>query len=62
VTGTDPQQSFARTMLPVPLTYPGMPNPRWWMLGNGKTNFGVEPDTTGYREAALHRVRPRLLE
>src|SRR5207249_10009127 len=47
LTGSNPQQSFARTMLPVPLAYPGMPNPRWWTFEDGKTNFGaIEPDTT----------------
>jgi hypothetical protein len=43
----DPRSSASRTMLPVSLTYAGMPHPRWWKFEDKKTNFGeVRPDTT----------------
>jgi hypothetical protein len=43
----DPRQNIVRTMLPVPVTYPGMPLPRWWAFEDGRTNFGeIRPDTT----------------
>jgi hypothetical protein len=46
-TAPDPRSSASRTMLPVSLTYPGMPHPRWWKFEDKKTNFGeVRPDTT----------------
>jgi hypothetical protein len=47
--GTDPaaRGSVVRTVLPGPVRYAGMPNPRWWAFEDGKTNFGaVTPDTT----------------
>ena len=35
------------TMLPVPVTFDGMPDTRWWAFEDRKTNFGnVKPDTT----------------
>ena len=30
-----------RTVIPTPLTYDGMPNPRWWSFEDGKVNFGA---------------------
>ncbi len=43
----DPRTSASRTMLPVALTYAGMPHARWWKFEDKKTNFGeVRPDTT----------------
>jgi hypothetical protein len=45
--GSDPRVGLTRTMIPVPLTYAGMPHPRWWTFEDGRTNFGqVRPDTT----------------
>ncbi len=45
--GSDPEIAAARTMLPVPVRYPGMPHPRWWTIEDGHTNFGaIRPDTT----------------
>ena len=33
--------------IPVPVTFDGMPNTRWWAFEDGRTNFGdVRPDTT----------------
>lgn len=35
------------TMLPVNVTFSGMPNTRWWRFEDGMTNFGaIQPDTT----------------
>lgn len=43
----DPRASITRTMIPVPLTYAGMPHPRWWTIEDSRTNFGeIRPDTT----------------
>ncbi len=43
----DPRAPITRTMIPVPLTYAGMPHPRWWTIEDGRTNFGeIRPDTT----------------
>ena len=48
--GSDPQVVSARTMLPTPLRYPGMPQPRWWTFEDGQTNFGaITPDTRTMR-------------
>ena len=42
----DPRGSITRSMLPVPLTFPGMPHPRWWTIEDRQTNFGaIRPDT-----------------
>jgi hypothetical protein len=36
-----------RTMIPVPVTFSGMPNTRWWSFEDGKTNLGdVDAGTT----------------
>jgi hypothetical protein len=43
----DPRRISSRTLMPVALTYAGMPNARWWQFEDRKTNFGeVRPDTT----------------
>jgi hypothetical protein len=43
----DPRDTIKRTMIPVPLGYPGMPHPRWWTMEDRRTNFGeIRPDTT----------------
>jgi hypothetical protein len=39
--------SVTRTIIPGPVQYSGMPNPRWWMFEDGKTDFGaVTADST----------------
>lgn len=44
---TRASSSVVRTTLPTPVTFPGMPNPRWWTMEDGRTNFGaIRPDTT----------------
>lgn len=46
-TTSDPRAAITRTMIPVPLSYPGMPHPRWWTIEDSRTNFGeIRPDTT----------------
>lgn len=43
----DPRTVLNRELVPVPLTYAGMPNPRWWTIEDSQTNFGeIRPDTT----------------
>jgi hypothetical protein len=43
----DPRATITRTMVPVPLSYSGMPRARWWEIEDGRTNFGeIKPDTT----------------
>jgi hypothetical protein len=45
VTGLPPHD--ARTMLPVPVSFAGMPNTRWWAFEDAKTNFGdIDASTT----------------
>jgi hypothetical protein len=37
----------ATALLPVPLTFPGMPDTRWWAFEDGRTNLGgIEVSTT----------------
>ena len=44
-TGLPPDEP--RTMIPVPVTFRGMPNTRWWAFEDGQTNFGdVDASTT----------------
>jgi hypothetical protein len=39
--------TVTRTIMPGPVRYPGMPNPRWWMFEDGQTDFGaVTADST----------------
>ena len=46
-TAADPRATVVRTLLPVPVTYAGMPHPRWWTMEDGRTNFGdIRLDTT----------------
>ena len=41
------QSSVTRTVLPAPVAYDGMPDPRWWAFEDGRTSFaGVRADTT----------------
>jgi hypothetical protein len=46
-TDTGVQSTVTRTMLPAPVAYDGMPDPRWWAFEDGRTSFaGVRADTT----------------
>jgi hypothetical protein len=38
VTGLPPDEP--RTMIPIPVSFSGMPNTRWWSLEDAKTNYG----------------------
>lgn len=50
----DPPESLDRSMLPVGVTFNGMPNTRWWTFEDGRTNFGdVKPDTTDLAKLLL---------
>ena len=43
-----------RSFLPVPITFDGMPNTRWWTFEEGRTNFGdIQPDTTDVNKLLL---------
>jgi hypothetical protein len=45
VTGLPPDQP--RTMIPIPVSFAGMPNTRWWAFEDHKTNFGdIDASTT----------------
>jgi hypothetical protein len=44
-TGLPPAEP--RTMIPVPVSFSGMPNTRWWAFEDNKTNFGdIDASTT----------------
>lgn len=44
---TNMQQPITRSFLPVPVSFDGMPNTRWWTFEDGRTNFGdINPSTT----------------
>jgi hypothetical protein len=52
----DPALPETTTMAVVPgqVTFPGMPNTRWWTFEDGKTNFGdIKPDTTDLAKLLL---------
>jgi hypothetical protein len=41
-------------MLPTQVTFPGMPDTRWWAFEDGRTNFGaITPDTTDLAKLLL---------
>ena len=43
----DVQAKHVSSFLPVPITFDGMPNTRWWSFEDGPTNFGdIDADTT----------------
>jgi hypothetical protein len=43
-----------QTLIPTQLSFPGMPNSRWWAFEEGRTNFGeVKPDTTDLAKLLL---------
>jgi hypothetical protein len=52
----DPEPPSAKTvtMLPVQVTFNGMPDTRWWAFEDRRTNFGdVKPDTTDLAKLLL---------
>ena len=49
-----PPVARTSSMLPAPIGFGGMPNSRWWMFEDGRTNFGdVRPDTTDLAKLLL---------
>jgi len=41
------QQPLTSSFIPVPVTFDGMPNTRWWTFEDARTNFGnITPSTT----------------
>jgi len=43
-----------RSFIPTPVTFQGMPDPRWWALDDRKTDFGnVTPATTDLAQLLL---------
>lgn len=41
-----PPSGNTQTLIPTPVVYEGMPNTRWWMFEDNKTNFGdIKPET-----------------
>lgn len=49
-----PMPPINQTLLPVPITFDGMPNTRWWTFEDSRTNFGdVKPDTTDLAKLLL---------
>jgi len=45
ITGLPPQ--ITRAMIPVPVSFAGMPNTRWWTFEDNRTNFGdINANTT----------------
>lgn len=51
----DPGEQVAvSSFLPTPVTFQGMPDPRWWALEDRKTDFGsVKPSTTDVAQLLL---------
>lgn len=48
------QASETLSFLPVPISFDGMPNTRWWTFEEGRTNFGdIDPDTTDVNKLLL---------
>jgi hypothetical protein len=48
------EQVAASSFLPTPVTFQGMPDPRWWALEDSKTDFGaVKPSTTDLAQLLL---------
>ena len=43
----DPQTRKTLSFFPVPVSFDGMPDTRWWRFEDGRVNFGdIKPDTT----------------
>ena len=50
----DVQTAQTLSFLPVPITFDGMPNTRWWTFEEGRTNFGdIDPDSTDVNKLLL---------
>ncbi|MCW5560078.1 MAG: hypothetical protein KIT22_19855, partial [Verrucomicrobiae bacterium] len=50
----EPPVSSTLTMLPVQVTFNGMPHTRWWKFEDSRTNFGdIKPDTTDLAKLLL---------
>ncbi len=53
-TTPDPRSSKTESLLPVTITFEGMPNTRWWSFEDQHTNFGdIKPDTTDLAKLML---------
>ncbi|OUL36550.1 hypothetical protein [Nostoc sp. 106C] len=49
-----PPATDTQTLIPVPITFEGMPNTRWWAFEDRLTNFGdIKPDTTDLAKLLL---------
>lgn len=45
--GPSPEANILQSLIPVPISYDGMPNTRWWTFEDRRVNFGaVTPATT----------------
>ena len=52
------EQVAASSFLPTPVTFQGMPDPRWWALEDSKTDFGaVKPSTTTWLNSCSWNLR-----
>jgi hypothetical protein len=50
----DAHRSHTFAILPAQVTFPGMPDTRWWAFEDGRTNFGaIKPDTTDLAKLLL---------
>lgn len=50
----DVQAKETSSFVPVPVSFDGMPNTRWWTFEEGRTNFGdIDPDTTDVNKLLL---------
>ena len=59
--GAGAETIIQRAGVPVPVTFDGMPNARYWTFEDGRTNLGdVSASTTDLATPAALRVRPRL--
>ncbi len=48
------EQTSVTSFIPTPVTFEGMPDPRWWALEDRKTDFGaVNPSTTDLAQLLL---------
>lgn len=52
--GPQTEHVTIRSFLPAPVTFEGMPDPRWWALEDRKTDFGsIKPSTTDLAQLLL---------
>ncbi len=50
----DIEDKIVESFIPVPLSFEGMPNTRWWTFEDSRTNFGdINPDTTDLNKLLL---------